>query len=173
MSARESGTQDLRSALAATIEAVPPADPPLTPLDSAAAAVARCLELLGADVGFVAAAAGDGRTLTVARVTQYSQYPTHLSFPLDAPYPLAEAIRTRRPLYIDDNEQLRCEHPGLVRVKSDDHACATLPLADEAGLPLGAINIGFEDPRSFGDEDREAFAYVAERCAALIASSRR
>ncbi|MDP8911253.1 MAG: hypothetical protein M3M94_04230, partial [Actinomycetota bacterium] len=58
--------------------------------------VARCLEALGADAGFVATVADDDHMLHVARVTAYSDQPVHLAFPLDAPYPLAEVVRTRR-----------------------------------------------------------------------------
>jgi hypothetical protein len=42
-------------------------------------------------------------------------------------------------LFIASNEQLRCDHPGLVRVQSDDHACATLPLFDDVGVLAGVV----------------------------------
>jgi GAF domain-containing protein len=139
-----------------------------SPLDAAALAVGACLDVLGADVAFVATVAEGSSMLAVSRVTPYAKHPVHLSFPIDAPYPLAETIRTREALFIDDNEQLECEHPGLVRVKCDDHACATLPLF-AGGDFVGALNVGFEDPRAFTDEDREALAALARGCAHVLA----
>lgn len=137
------------------------------------AIVADCLDALGADAGFVGTIAADGRTLDVARVTPFAQKPVRLSFPLDAPYPLAETVRTKRPLFIADNEQLRCEHPGLVRVKSEDHACATLPLLSEDGELLGAVNFGFEEPHSFDDEELELIGLIGQRCAEAMTTARR
>ena len=163
----EAETQTGAGELAARFDAAP-ADPGQTPGDAAALAVARCLDLVGGDVAFVATLAGNGDTIAVSRGTRYSKYPVHLTFPLDAPYPIAETIRTRAALFLANNEQLECEHPGLVRVKCDDHACATLPLFAGDDF-VGALNVGFEEPRTFTDADREALGTLAERCARLIA----
>jgi GAF domain-containing protein len=138
------------------------------PVDAAARFVAQGLELVGADAGFVATVAADGQTLEVIRVTPASDNLVRLAFPLGSPYPIAEAIRGRRAMFIASNEQLRCDHPGLVRVESDDHACATLPLFDERGDLLGAINVGFEDPHEFSDEERRVIEFLAERCATIL-----
>jgi GAF domain-containing protein len=141
------------------------------PIDAAASIVGRALPLLEADVGFVATAAPGGRTLEVRRVTRYSDHPVELSFPADARYPLAETMRTQQPLFIASNEDLTCSHPGLVRVDSDDHACATLPLLAEGRL-LGAINVAFEDPHEFTDEERELIAAVGRQCTAALSQTR-
>ena len=143
----------------------------LQPLDAAALLVARDLDVLGADTGFVATVAGDGQTLEVVRVTPASEHLVRLAFPLSSPYPLAEAIRVRRTLFVASNEQLACDHPGLVRVKSEDHACATMPLFDEQGALVGALNLGFEDPHEFGEAERRVIEFLADRCAAVLASA--
>jgi GAF domain-containing protein len=135
----------------------------LAPLDAAAAVVGRSLLVLGADVGFVATRAPEEDTIDVRRVTQYSRQPVRLSFPADAPYPLAAALANQRPLFITSNEDLSCNHPGLVRVESDDHACATIPLVDEARV-VGAMNIAFEDPHEFSDEERTLIHALARNC---------
>lgn len=164
---RATETKSGMSEVAARFDAAPAADGQ-TPGDAAALAVAGCLDLIGADVAFVATLAGNSKTIAVSRVTPYSKYPVHLTFPLDAPYPIAETIRTRKPLFLADNEELGCAHPGLVRVKDEDHACATLPLFVDEEFH-GALNVGFEDPRRFSEADRDALAVLAERCALLIA----
>ena len=132
----------------------------------------QLLDELDADAAYVATPAADGETLEVARVTPYSREPVRLTMPADAPYPIAETMRTRQPLFIGSNEEL-CEHPGLVRVKSEDHACATLPLVDENGELLGAINLGFEDPHAFTETELELIALVGQHCAEAMSVARR
>lgn len=141
---------------------------PATRADAAAAFVAAELERIGADAGFVATVSADGRAIDVARVTQWSEHPVRLGFPINAPYPLAEVIRRGVPLFIASNEQLRCDHPGLLRVEAADHACATLPLLDEEGRLLGALNLGFEDPHEFSEEERRTIHDLADRCARVL-----
>lgn len=92
-----------------------------------------------------------------------------LAFPIDAPYPLANALRTERSMFIASNEQLRCEHPGLVRVEAADHACATVLLRGEDSALLGAVNVAFEDPHEFTDDERLLIDAVARRCAIVLA----
>ena len=143
----------------------------LTPGDVAAMIVASELESVGADAAFVATVVEDGRTLEVARVTPYSAHPVRLAFPVDARYPLAEAVRSGRSLFIASNEQLSCDHPGLLRLKEQDHACATMPLLRKEGELIGALNLGFEDPHEFTDEERVRIARIAEECADALAAA--
>jgi GAF domain-containing protein len=130
----------------------------------ATAIVAHFLDAIGADAGFVATIAADRESLAVTRVTPFSQEPTHLSFPREAPYPIAHTMRTGNRLVIASNAEL-CEHPGLVRVKSEDHACATMPLFDEEGELLGAINLGYDEPHAFSQNELEAIEALARHCA--------
>lgn len=143
-----------------------------TPADAAALHAAAQLESLGADAAFVATLSEDRRTVDVARVTPYSDHPARLAFPVDAPYPLAAVIRNGAELFIESNEQLQCDHPGLVRVQDVDHACATLPLRDDEGTLIGALNLGFEDPHEFSDAEREQIHAIAARCAEILAELR-
>ena len=136
-----------------------------TPADRAALLVAAELESLNADAAFVATVSDDGSRIEVSRVTPYSEGPVHLAFPVNAPYPIAEVLRRPAAMFIESNEQLACDHPGLVRVDAADHACATIPLRDAHARLIGALNLGFEDPHAFGEAEREAIEAVAERCA--------
>jgi GAF domain-containing protein len=142
----------------------------LRPADAAALLVSQGLDALGADTGFVGIVGEDGQTLEVIRVTPSSDSLVRLAFPLGSPYPIAEAIRARRPMFIASNEQLRCDHPGLVRVQSEDHACATIPLFGDEGDVVGALNVGFGDPHEFSDEERRVIEFLAERCATILAA---
>jgi GAF domain-containing protein len=140
----------------------------LSPSDVAAMLVADSLSSLKADAGFLGTVSTDGRTLEVARVTPASKRPVRLAFPLDSSYPLAVAVRERHALFIASNEQLACDHPGLIRVDAEDHACATIPLFAGDGRLLGAVNVAFADPHEFSDDERALIEQLAERCAAAM-----
>src|SRR5215212_6131932 len=139
----------------------------------ATAVLADSLRAVAADAGFVAALADDGQTVNVLRVTPFSETPVKLSFPLDAPYPLAETIRSRQPLFIESNEQLACDHPGLVRIIEEDHACATLPLFDDDGEILGALNLGFDDPHTFSQQELDLIDVLGRECRQAMLLGRR
>ncbi len=141
---------------------------PAGAVDAAAMAIASQLERLGADTGFVAAVSEDGLTVEVARVTPASDAPVRLAFPLSSPYPLASAIRRDETLFIASNEGLTCDHPGLARLRTDDHACATLPLHSAQGEVIGAVNVSFNEPRVFTDVDRQEIAALVASCEAEL-----
>ncbi|MDQ5820102.1 MAG: GAF domain-containing protein [Actinomycetota bacterium] len=134
------------------------------PADVAATMIADSLSALGADAGFVATVDPDHGALEIARMTPYARHPVRFTLPREAPYPLAEAIRTREPLFIENNDQLKCDNPGLVRIRSEDHSCATVPLLDESGELLGALNLGFDEPRAFSARDYELIDLLARHC---------
>jgi GAF domain-containing protein len=138
--------------------------------DVAAIFLAEQLERVGADAGYIGTP-GRNDMVEVARVTPFASRPVRLVFPADAPYPLVRALRTGSPMFIGSNEQLACDHPGLVRVVADDHACATLPLVGPDGGLLGSLNLGFEEPHEFSDEEREEITRIAERCGASLAAA--
>jgi GAF domain-containing protein len=142
----------------------------LSASDVAAMCLAGELERVGADAGYVGTTTR-GDTVEVARVTAFSARPVRLVFPADAPYPLVEALRTGSPIFIGNNEQLACDHPGLVRVVADDHACATMPLTGPDGTVIGSLNLGFEEPHEFTDVERDEIARIADRCSAALADA--
>lgn len=140
-------------------------------LDAAAAVLAARLSGLGADAGFVATLSDDRRTVEVVRVTPFSATPVRLAFPADAPYPLAVSLRADRTLFISSNHTLACDHPGLVRLRGEDHACATVPLHSPSGEVIGSANVSFEDPREFSAADRAELAVLFAACADVLAAA--
>ncbi|MBW3593191.1 MAG: GAF domain-containing protein [Actinobacteria bacterium] len=147
------------------------ATPPLV-AELATAIVANSLDAVGADAGFVATVAADGRTLDVRRVTPQAHEPVRLSFARAAPYPIAHTMRTGNRLVIASDAEL-CDHPGLVRVKNEDDACATMPLFGDDGELLGAINLAFEDPHAFTEDELDAIEALARHCAEAMTFGRR
>ena len=139
----------------------------------AAVIVAESLPAIAADAGFVAVVEDDGQTVNVLRVTPFADAPIRLTFPLESPYPLAETIRRRQPLFIESNERLACDHPGLVRINEEDHACATLPLFDDDREILGALNLAFDEPHTFSNEELELIEVLARECRQAMLLGRR
>ena len=139
--------------------------------DVGALLLGRSLASLGADAGFVATLTADGGAIEVSRVTPWSAAPVHLRFPSDAPYPIAESLRSRRQIVIADNDELACDHPGLVRVKPEDHACASLPLVGRDGEIVGAINVGFEEPRAITEAELAAIEAVARHVTSAMTAA--
>lgn len=136
-----------------------------TSIARAAERLRDALGELGADVGYIGRLGSGGRAVHVLRVTNGSPNLVELAFPLDAPYPIAAAIRLGVPFFISDNAHLACDHPGLVRVRTEDHACATVPLFDGDGELLGAINVTFEDPHDLTERERVLIESAAVECA--------
>jgi GAF domain-containing protein len=142
-----------------------------TPDEVAAALLGSGMATLGADAGFVGRIGPDG-TLEVLQLAGYATAPARFELPADAPYPLAEAVRRGEPLFIASNEQLACDFPGLSRITADDHACATVPLTAE-GRIVGALNIGFSEPRPFTEDEIELIGELGRRCAQALLRAQR
>ena len=139
-----------------------------SPVDVAAGCLFEELSQLGADAGYIGRPGPSQLSIEVARVTPFSPLPVRLAFPATALYPLVQALRSGSPLFIGSNEQLECDHPGLIRVVAEDHACATFPLRAGDGAVVGAVNFAFEEPREFTDDDRNRIAAAADRCAKAL-----
>lgn len=60
-----------------------------------------------------------------------------------------------------------------MRVKSQDHACATLPVTAPSGEVFGAVNFSFDDPHYFTDEERDLIGAAGGHCAEAIAAAKR
>src|SRR5262249_10240211 len=85
-------------------------------------------------------------------------------FPVDAPLPLADAVRERRPVILETAQQRQARYPGLAQ-KGDrpfeewgtalfwsGGAWVALPLFH--GRTVGGLEFGFSTPRTFGEEER-------------------
>jgi DNA-binding IclR family transcriptional regulator len=73
-------------------------------------------------------------------------------------------IRSDEAIFITSNEALACDHPGLLRVRDEDHACATMPLHGAEGAVIGSANLSWEAPREFSDADRVEVAALLAEC---------
>jgi PAS domain S-box-containing protein len=83
----------------------------------------------------------------------------------------AEAIRTRRPVYVGSSDAFvaRFPDPDVVAWSqhTDERAWAVLPLI-ASGAPLGVLRFAFTSPRSLDAEDRVVLEALAGQCALAV-----
>ncbi|MGN6333618.1 MAG: putative bifunctional diguanylate cyclase/phosphodiesterase [Motilibacteraceae bacterium] len=125
------------------------------------------MDAFDADTGFVALSPRPGASLQVLHVARLSAPPEPLEVPPEAPYPLAAAVRTGRSLFIASNEELRCAHPGMVRLRGEDHACASIPMRVDDEVQ-GALNLSWDEPRPFDEDERALLEALGVQCAAAV-----
>ncbi len=148
----------------------------LTPDAVAAVAVEQGVAALGAHAGLVALLTSDEATL---EIVQAAGYPPHLveawrRIPLAAPVPLAEAVRTKTPLWFASPAELTARYPSLAATVSGFsgvHPLTAIPLVvDERAV--GVLGLAFPDARAFDAEDRALMLALAGQCAQALERAR-
>ncbi len=87
-------------------------------------------------------------------------------FPLDAPLPASDVVRSRSPIYLH-SQQERAERYPIFANTGGDGATAVLPLITR-DTPLGAIVFGFDGEREFDEGDRAFLGALATQCAIAL-----
>jgi len=84
------------------------------------------------------------------------------------PAPLADAARTRRPVWLPDREVLLDRYPDVAAfLRAQTQATASLPLTVGPRL-VGAVAVVFDRPRAFDDAERAFLLTVAGQVAAAL-----
>ncbi len=103
-------------------------------------------------------------------------YPPHFvhawyGIGLGAVHPVAETVRSARPLFLSDREELTARWPAPEPAASlseiDERAWAILPLAT-TDAPFGVLIFGFRAPREFSAVDRTYLTALADQCAKAL-----
>ena len=133
------------------------------------------MEALGAIAGGVCLVTPDRRHQELVAVSEL-RVPVLDSwqrFPLDAPYPVNDAVRRREFIFMESMEELRTRYPQLARSMAPGgyEAYAAAPLEVE-GRVIGAINYTFGERRDFKEEDRTFLAAIARQCAQALERAR-
>ena len=141
----------------------------------AAAIVDHATTLLGAAGVVVARLSDDGQFLELVRA---NHMPSDVGkawhrFSVDVPSPLADAVRTRTPLYIESRADWAARYPDLVPLldATGHHANVVTPLIVDDRV-LGALGVAFDAPRTFSEEDRAATLTLARQCAQALERAR-
>ncbi|WP_437590279.1 ATP-binding protein [Sorangium sp. So ce1000] len=94
--------------------------------------------------------------------------------PLDARLPLSDALRERRPIWVDTRRSLHAAYPELAALRpvgDDVKALAVLPIVAHAAL-LGGLAFSFASERAWSPEEREFLLSVAAQCASALDRAR-
>jgi GAF domain-containing protein len=132
------------------------------------------VQVLGGNTGSLCLTTGDGNLEIVAE----EGYPAAVTavwstFPLDAPLPASEAVRTGNAVFLTSPEDRDTRYPIFIeRPVVQDDAYAIEPLVVD-GRALGALVVGFASARQFAAEEKVLLASVAAACASALARTRR
>ncbi|MDP9073061.1 MAG: SpoIIE family protein phosphatase [Actinomycetota bacterium] len=129
---------------------------------------------LGARTGSLCLLDRDGQVLRVAAQVGYPDRVTAEwgQFPLGAPTPAGDAVRLEQAIYISSLTELDHRYPifkGTALV--GDESLAVLPLTTAGRPTLGAMVIGFAEPREFSPGDRRLLAALAAQAATALAQT--
>ena len=91
---------------------------------------------------------------------------------VDAPLPLAEALRTGRPVWIDQPGEARRRYVQAARFELErESVVAALPLVVH-GRTIGALGLRFRRTKRVDDEDRAFMVALAHQCAQALERAR-
>lgn len=162
---RTAGLQSLTAALstASTVDEI------------AEAIAAHATSVLGAVGTVVARLSADGGHLELLRASHMPDGVREAwrRFPVSAAVPLADAARTRAPLYIESRADWTARYPELEPLlnASGHHANAVVPLIVDERV-LGVMGAAFDAPRVFDDDDRALMLTLARQCAQALERAR-
>ncbi len=146
----------------------------LDPSRVAQVVVGRGLIALGARAGLMAVLSEDGRSLEIVHTVGYPEglEEQWRTFPSDAPYPLAEAVRSAEAVYLESLEDRAKRYPVFgVRPEETDHAVVCIPMIVE-GRPVGGLTFSFGHPRTFDADDRAFLSALARQGAQALERAR-
>jgi PAS domain S-box-containing protein len=136
----------------------------LTPLQVADVIVEQAVSALGACRGVMTLLTDCQTELEIVRSIGYPPevLASWQQFPLTASVPLATAVRTQEAIFLESVEEKIIDQGEL-----SSRALAAIPLALKTGV-LGALGLGFSQPRQFSQEDCEFMLALGRLCAQAI-----
>ncbi|MEH1818910.1 MAG: AAA family ATPase [Nostoc sp.] len=144
----------------------------LTPAQVSEVIVEQSMAALGASSALVALLNESKTELEIVRAVGYNQdlVNTWRIFAIDSPSPLAEAVRTGKPIWAEPTKNRADRYPHLAEIYAqyDFNAWISIPLMVE-GWAVGGISLGFAQPQQLSGEDRAFILAVAQQCAQAIA----
>jgi PAS domain S-box-containing protein len=88
-------------------------------------------------------------------------------FPIDAPVPASDAVRTGKAVLFSSLEERDRLYPQFSGQPSRNQAFATVPLTVGART-MGSVTFGWAEQRQFSNEDRRFLFALAEQCAQAL-----
>ncbi len=137
----------------------------------AEAVLAEGVPALGGRTGSILLVAEDGETVDLVHEIGYAELVKDRwgSFPLAAPLPANDAIRTGQIVLLNGPVDGDERYPGLRGVPVvDDAAVAIAPLIDEDGTAFGALVVGFPERRVFDEGELRVLSALAAQAATAL-----
>jgi PAS domain S-box-containing protein len=139
------------------------------------AVVTHATSVLGAVGVVIARLLPDGETIEIARAgdMQDDARDAWRRFPVSAPVPLAEVVRTGEPSFLGSREAWAARYPAMLPALEahGHHANAVLPLVVD-GQVLGVLGAAFDTPRAFDEAERARARAVALQSAQALERAR-
>ena len=147
----------------------------LTMQEAATVVVEQSTATLGALGGVVVRPTADGRRLEIVRLVGYPEDARQQwkEFSIDAPLPLAEAARTRRPVFLESAQQWVQRYGDKAQASdaSPSASWAAFPLMAD-GRVLGAMGLSFAREHALNAEDQALAIALAQQCAQAFERAR-
>ncbi|MEH2237642.1 PAS domain S-box protein [Nostoc sp.] len=144
----------------------------LTPQQVADVVVNQGIAALEATAGSVVLLAQGGTTLKIVQAIGYPQSVIDIwaSFPITAPNQIAETVRTRAPIFLENLAAMIAKYPNLADVVTltGNNAWASIPLIAE-GKVIGALGLSFTTEQIFNEEYRAFMLTLGQQCGQAIA----
>ncbi|MCA1992786.1 MAG: PAS domain S-box protein [Coleofasciculus sp. S288] len=144
----------------------------LTPSQVSEVIVDQGIAALGANFALVALLNEAGTELEVVQMV--GGEPNHLDgwhrFSVNAPVPLAEAVRTGQPIWAESSEARAARYPHLAEQYEQHHfnAWISIPLMVESQA-VGGMSFAFIEPQHLDEEQQAFILSLAQQCAQAIA----
>jgi PAS domain S-box-containing protein len=126
------------------------------------------LPALGAPRGSILLLSPDGRSLRLVSSLGYS--PAALdafrTIPIEGQVPVAEAVRTERPIFLESPEDWR-RFPAVAEVQSESQSWAVLPVQGRERT-IGVLALSFDRQQRFEERQRQRLIQLSRQCAQAL-----
>ncbi|HEX6910059.1 MAG TPA: ATP-binding protein, partial [Longimicrobium sp.] len=145
----------------------------LTPAQVADVVMEQGVGALEAHAGVLVLITPDGQWLEILASRGYA--PAMIQgwerFPLGAPVPIADAVRTGELIVLRSPQERAARYPALAGRGSEHPMSVSVPLVVE-GERVGAMGLSFREARPFVDEDGAFMLALGRQCAQAIRRAR-
>lgn len=142
----------------------------LTPAQVTQIVVEQGRAVLGATAGSVILRSDQDNMLEVIHAAGYPSESLRVwqRFPLAAPTPLSEAVRTGKPIFLQSPQSAE-RFPLLSDLanQGSNKAWAAIPLVVN-GRIIGAMGLSFEQPQAFSEDERNFMLALGRQCAQAL-----
>lgn len=147
----------------------------LTSIQVAEVIVDQGMAALGASSALVALVTKSGTDLEIIRAVGYQQeqIDTWRQFSINAPVPLAEAVRTGEPVWQEPTATRVARYSNLAQIYAqyDYGAWISIPLMLE-GRAVGGMSLAFAETQEFSQDDHTFILSLAQQCAQALERAR-